>query len=113
MDIWDPDIISTREHLEQADDKIVFDRQRVMTYPAGAVDTVRKQENRALAAAGDKRLSGRRCCWLNFEADVLERRQDRCAILRRGELKAARAWASTESLRHFSSDKAMVGTRST
>jgi transposase len=60
MDMWDPRppdpyITSTRQHLADADDKIVFDRYHLMAYLTKAVDTVRKQENRALVATSDKR----------------------------------------------------------
>jgi transposase len=60
MDMWDPRppdpyITSTRQHLADADDKIVFDRYRLIAHLTKAVDTVRKQENRALVAKGDKR----------------------------------------------------------
>ena len=60
MDMWDPRppdpyITSTRQHLADADDKIVFDRYRLIAHLTKAVDTVRKQENRALGAKGDKR----------------------------------------------------------
>jgi transposase len=58
MDMWEPYINSTRDHLEDADQKIVFDRYHLMKYLTGAVDTVRKQENRALVATGDKSLAG-------------------------------------------------------
>ena len=50
MDMWDPYITSTREHLSEADRKIVFDRYHLMKYLTTAADTVRKQENRALVA---------------------------------------------------------------
>jgi len=62
MDMWDPYITSTRQHLEDADDKIVFDRYHLMAYLTKAVDTVRKQENRALVTTGDKSLSERSIC---------------------------------------------------
>jgi len=48
MDMWDPYISSTKAHLADADDKIVFDRYHLMKYLTTAVDTVRKQENRGL-----------------------------------------------------------------
>ena len=48
---------SVRAHLDNADDKIVFDRFHVMGYLNKAVDAVRKQENPALVAQGDKTLS--------------------------------------------------------
>lgn len=100
MDMWEPYINSTREYLENADQKIVFDRYHLMKYLTGAVDTVRKQENRALAAAGDKSLAGTTYLWLYSAENLPERHQDRFAVLRDGDLKTARAWAK-ESLRHL------------
>lgn len=93
IDMWDPYINSTREHLDKADDKIVFDRYHLMKYLTGAVDTVRKQENRALAAGGDKSLSGTKYLWLYSEENLPERHQDRFGVLRSSDLKTARAWA--------------------
>ena len=58
MDMWEPFAASVREHLTDPDDKIVFDRYHLMGYLTTAVDTVRKQENKALIVAGDKSLAG-------------------------------------------------------
>src|ERR1039458_5841465 len=57
MYMWDPYITSMRQHLTDADDKIVFDRYHLMAYLTKAVDTVRKQENRTLVVPGVKSLS--------------------------------------------------------
>jgi len=70
-------------------------------YLTKAVDTVRKQENRALAASGDKSLAGSKYLWLYSAENLPKRHQDRFAELRAGALKTARAWAIKESLRHF------------
>jgi transposase len=105
MGMWDPYISSAREHLVDADQKIVFDRYHLMKYLTGAVDTVREQEHRALAAAGDMSLSGTKYLWLYSAENLPERHQDRFAVLRGGDLKTARAWAIKESLRHFWSYK--------
>ena len=105
MDMWDPYITSAREHLENADQKIVFDRYHLMKYMTTAVDTVRKQENRALLATGDKSLSGTKYLWLYSAENLPERHEDRFGLLRGGDLKTARAWAIKESLRHFWSYK--------
>ena len=105
MDMWDPYITSTRQHLEDADDKIVFDRYHLMAYLTKAVDTVRKQESRALVATGDKSLSGTKYLWLYSAENLPDRHKDRFKILRGGDLKTARAWAIKESLRHFWSYK--------
>ena len=52
MDMWEPYANSVRAHLEDADDKIVFDRFHIMKYMVGAVDTVRK---RSTAPCGRRR----------------------------------------------------------
>jgi transposase len=101
MDMWEPYINSARANLEDADEKIVFDRYHLMKYLTTAVDTVRKQENRALAAGGDKRLAGSKYLWLYSAENLPARHVDRFARLRAGDLKTARAWAIKESLRHF------------
>ena len=105
MDMWDPYITSAREHLSEADNKIVFDRYHLTKYLTTAVDTVRKQENRALVATGDKTLAGTKYLWLYSGENLPERHEDRFAVLKGGDLKTARAWAIKESLRHFWSYK--------
>ena len=72
-----------------------------MGYLTTAVDTVRKQENRALFAAGDKRLAGSKYLWLYSAENLPARHVDRFAALRAGDLKTAQRWAIKESLRHF------------
>ncbi|MPY85897.1 MAG: ISL3 family transposase, partial [Actinophytocola sp.] len=105
MDMWEPYITSARAHLTNPDEKIVFDRYHIMKYLTTAVDTVRKAENRALNAAGDKRLAGSKYLWLYSAENLPERHRDRFAALRAGDLRTARAWAIKESLRHFWSYK--------
>ena len=89
MDMWEPFAASTREHLSDADSKIVFDRYHLMGYLTGAVDTVRKQENRALAAAGDKSLAGSKYLWLYSAENLPAKHTDRFTALRSGDLKTA------------------------
>ena len=105
MDMWEPFAASTRAHLDDADSKIVFDRYHLMGYLTGAVDTVRKQENRALSATGDKSLAGSKYLWLYSYENLPAKHTDRFTVLRSGDLKTARAWAIKESLRHFWSYK--------
>ena len=105
MDMWEPFAASVPAHLSDADGKIVFDRYHLMGYLTKAVDTVRKQENRALLAAGDKSMAGSKYLWLYSAENLPERHQNRFAGLRACDLKTARAWAIKESLRHFWSDK--------
>ena len=50
MDMWEPYILSTRDHVPNADQKIVFDKFHVAQHLNKAVDKVRRQENRELLA---------------------------------------------------------------
>lgn len=99
MDMWDPFINSVRVHLEDADNKIVFDRYHVMVHMGTAVDIVRKREHRALRAQGDGSLVGSKYLWLYSEENLPDRHRERFAGLRDTDLKTARAWAIKENLR--------------
>ena len=99
MDMWEPYIQATLARVPEAAGKIVFDRFHVMCYLGKAVDTVRKQEHRALMAAGDETLKGSKYLWLYSRENVPQQRRDEFNALRRKELKVGRAWAIKESLR--------------
>ena len=101
MDMWEPFANSVRAHLEDADNKIVFDKFHFMKYLVEAVDTVRKAENRALIGQGDKSLTGSKYLWLYSAENLPERHQERFAVLRSSDLKTSRAWAIKENLRFF------------
>ena len=62
-----------------------------MGYLGTAVDTVRKQDTRALAATGDKGLAGTKYLWLYAAENLPDRHADRFATLRAADLKTARA----------------------
>ena len=79
MDMWEPFATSTRAHLADADSKIVFDRYHLMGYLTKAVDTVRKAENRVLAASGDKSLAGSKYLWLYSRENLPAKHADRFA----------------------------------
>ena len=101
MDMWAPYIQATLARVPEAAGKIVFDRFHVMGYLGKAVDTVRKQEHRALMAAGDETLKGSKYLWLYSQENVPQQRRDEFDVLRHKELKVGRAWAIKESLRHL------------
>jgi transposase len=101
MDMWQPYMDSVRAHLPDPNSKIVFDRFHVMRYLTTAVDTVRKQEHRALLATGDTRLARSKYLWLYSAQNLTERYGQRFAALRAVDLKTARAWAIKESLRRL------------
>jgi transposase len=97
MDMWDPYIASVREHVPEADGKIVFDKFHVAQHLGDAVDRVRRKENKTLKAAGDDRLTGTRYDWLRNPAAMEPKDRQEFAELRTSELKTARAWALKET----------------
>lgn len=97
MDLWDPYVSSLREHVDDADQKIVFDKFHVAQHLGQAVDEVRRKENKALRAAGDDRLQGTRYDWLRNPATLDPKDRRALAALRQSELKMARAGALKET----------------
>ena len=93
MDMWDPFVASTREHLEEAEKKIVYDKYHIAAHLSKAVDQVRRAENIRLRASGDKRLTGTKYAWLRHPANFTEDSWRDFRILRESDLKTARAWA--------------------
>jgi len=96
--VWEPPHQPAREYLVETDQKIVFDRCHLMKYLSRAVDTVRKKENRALAAAGDDSLfepstSG---CTQRRTSPITARTDSPFFVA--PDLQTARAGAATESL---------------
>src|SRR4051812_49113487 len=59
--------IPAREHVPDAERKIVFDRFHVMRHMNEAVDEVRKKEHKALQRDGQDTLSGTKYLWLFAE----------------------------------------------
>ena len=97
LDMWDPYIRSVREHVPDADSKIVFDKFHVAQHLSKAVDQVRRKENKTLRAAGDDRLKGTRYDWLKNPVAMELKDRREFAELRRSGLKTARAWALKET----------------
>lgn len=97
MDMWAPYITSTREHLPEADRKIVFDKFHVAKHLGDAVDRVRRQENRELRAEGDERLVKTKYRWLQNPDRMSATQWREFAPLRDSRLKVARAWAIKEA----------------
>lgn len=97
MDMWDPYIASVREHVPEADGKIVFDKFHVAKHLGEAVDKVRRKEHKTLKAAGDDRLAGTRYDWLRNPAKMEPKDRKEFSELRNSELKTARAWALKET----------------
>ena len=98
MDMWDPYINSVKEHLADAEKKIVFDRFHIIKHMGEAVDTVRKSEHRHLRAEGIETLTGSKYLWLYAERNLPEKHKREFGVLKALNLKTARAWAIKESL---------------
>lgn len=98
MDMWRPYIRATRDHLPEAEQKIVFDRFHVMKLAGDAVDRVRRQEHKRLKQQGDDTLTGTKYLWLYAEQNLPEHRVDEFDALKALNLKTARAWAIKEML---------------
>ena len=97
MDMWDPYVASTREHLPESDKKIVYDKYHIAAHLSKAVDQVRRAENKRLRAAGDERLSGTKYAWLRHPANFSEEAWREFRALRESDPKTARAWALKET----------------
>jgi hypothetical protein len=83
MDMWPPYIQSTLANVP------------------GAVDSVRKRENRDLREEGDDTLKRSLHLWLYAKENLPERHRQRFAELKSMNLKTGRAWAIKESLREL------------
>jgi transposase len=101
MDMWDPYVTSTRNHLPEAEKKIVFDKFHIAKHLSEAVDQVRRREHKQLRARGDDRLTGTRYDWLRHPARMEPEDKKEFDRLRSSNLKTARAWALKEAMMAF------------
>lgn len=101
MDMWPPYINVCQEQVPEAEQKIVFDRFHIMSHVLAAVDTVRKQEHKALLSTGNTVLSKSKYLWLYSAENVPEKSRAHFQQLKGANLKTARAWALKESLREL------------
>jgi transposase len=106
MDMWPAFINATLECIPAAEDKIAFDKFHVAKYLGEAVDKVRRQEHKALMAAGQDDLKGSKYDWLTNPKNMTQKMKLRFKALRDSTLKTSRAWAIKElamSLWHYDS----------
>jgi transposase len=96
MDMWDPYENSVRQHVPDAEEKIVYDKFHVAKQLGDAVDSVRRAENKALRAEGDERLTGSKYQWLRNPDNFTHEQWREFRELRTSNLKTARAWALKE-----------------
>jgi transposase len=97
LDMWQVYANAVAEKIPQAD--IVHDRFHISQHLNEAVDKARRKENKQLAEAGDKRLTGSKFHWLANQENLQERYSESFEVLRNSELKVARAWAIKELFR--------------
>lgn len=81
MDMWDPYISSVRNHLPDADEKIVFDKCHIARHLGEAVDHVRRQERKRPVVERDERLVGTKYLWLRNPANFNRRSLGRIQIV--------------------------------
>ena len=98
LDMWEPYVASLREHLPEAEEKMVFDKFHVAGHLGAAVDKVRRGENKTLRAGGDDRLVGTKYDWLRNPSRFSGEQWREFADLRESNLKTARAWALKETV---------------
>ena len=96
MDMWAPYIVATFDSLDLAEAKICFDKFHVAMHLGGAVDRVRREENRALREQGDNALVGTKYVWLHHPDRMPERHYPRFGALMKRALKTSRAWLLKE-----------------
>ncbi len=99
MDMWPAYFQATKKWIPEAESKIVFDRFHIMQHVGQAVDKVRRQENKLLAAEANDILKGSKYLWLYSEKNLPDRHRPRFEDLKMANLKTAKAWAMKESLR--------------
>jgi transposase len=101
MDMHEAYVQAALAKIPEAERKIVFDLYHIMQHMGGAVDEVRRKEHKALAEQGDRRLARTRYMWLYGKERVPRKYWVDFYLLRKSDLKTARAWALKENLRHL------------
>ena len=99
VDMWEPFIQTIQQEVPDAD--IVHDKFHVSKYLGEAVDKVRRQEHKALMAAGDDTLKGTRYLWLYNPQNFNPEQVGEFEVLKDLQLKVARAWAAKELFSKF------------
>ncbi|MCA9438433.1 MAG: ISL3 family transposase [Candidatus Omnitrophica bacterium] len=96
MDMHQPYIRSTLEHVSEAEKKICFDKFHVAKHLGDAVDKVRRQEHKQLLREGDETLKGTKYLWLYNPENMKNEAWWTLERLKDSALRTARAWAIKE-----------------
>lgn len=100
MDMWDPFINAVKEHFENAESLIAFDRFHVAQHFGKAVDKVRSEEHRILSSTMEKSpLAKSKYQWLknSSKTDNRATKRKEFLVLSRMNLKTSRAWRIKET----------------
>ena len=97
MDMWKPYRASCRKWIDGAEEKTVLDRFHLERHLSEAVNNVRKQEARELAAQGIDWLKKTKFDWLYRPENMPAERVERMLENRRHDLKTGRAYALREN----------------
>lgn len=101
MDMWDPYIAATRNHVPHGLSKIVFDRYHVIAHLTAAVSEVRKAEQRELQRAGNAaraaELKGKRFTLVRGKATRTPEDEAEIRALQKAGFKVGRAWSIKEA----------------
>ena len=101
MDMGEPYIHSTRAHLDDAGDKIVFATFHIATHLHDAGDRVRRGAHRLCQQAGETRLAGPKYLWLMRPKEMPAEQCATVRTLQRTDRTVARAWLLTEQFQRF------------
>lgn len=99
MDMWDPYIASTKEYVDSALSKIVFDKFHIMKHMNMALDMVRRDESKLPRTRN--MLKETRFMWLYSSEKLPDKYRERYEMLKASDLKTARAYAIKENLRNL------------
>lgn len=97
MDMCRAFIASVSEHVPNAERKIGFDKFHVASHLGDAVNSVRRQEHKALLADGDDSLKGTRFVWLSNPDNMDAAATGTLEALHQMNLKTGKAWAFKET----------------
>lgn len=99
MDMWDPFIKAVRDHFENSQNLISFDRYHVAQYFCRAVDKVRSQESKTYKPEEYNPLKRTRYQWLknSDRTDNRAKKRREFMPLTKMNLKTARAWRIKEA----------------
>ena len=99
MDMWDPYIASTKQHVDSAHSKIVYDKFHIMKRMNMALDAVRRDETKLAYAKNI--LKKTRYMWLYSSEKLPDKYREKYEMLKASDLKTARAYAIKENLRNL------------